>query len=72
MSEVYYASLKNKLIRFPTPEDIITVDNHDNPRATYMLSKIYCEAITGPAKINYTIVRPHNVYDQNGYGSCHT
>ena len=62
-SEVYYASLKNKLIRFPTPEDnVITVDNHDNPRATYMLSKIYCEAITGLAKINYTIVRPHNVY----------
>jgi len=62
-SEVYYASLKKKLIRFPTPEDnIITIDNHDNPRSTYMLSKIYCEAITGLAKINYTIIRPHNVY----------
>jgi UDP-glucose 4-epimerase len=62
-SEVYYASLKKKLIKFPTPEEnILTVDNHDNPRSTYMLSKIYCEAITGMAEINYTIVRPHNIY----------
>jgi UDP-glucose 4-epimerase len=62
-SEVYYGSLKNKLIKFPTPENnILTLDNYDNYRSTYMLSKLYCEALTGVSNINYTIVRPHNIY----------
>ena len=27
-----------------------------------MLSKIYCEAMTGVSNVNYTIIRPHNIY----------
>ena len=62
-SEVYYASLKKKIIKFPTSEEnILTFDSHNNPRSTYMLSKIYCEAMTGVSNVNYTIIRPHNIY----------
>tara|TARA_Y100000768_G_C23947001_1_gene668115 strand:+ start:299 stop:1252 length:954 start_codon:yes stop_codon:yes gene_type:complete len=62
-SEIYSGSLTNNLIKFPTPEDnLICLNKLDNPRYTYMLSKIYGEAICNFSNIPYAIVRLHNIY----------
>lgn len=62
-SEIYSGSLNNNLIKFPTPEDnLICLNKLDNPRHTYMLSKIYGEAICSFSKIPFAIVRLHNIY----------
>jgi UDP-glucose 4-epimerase len=62
-SEIYSGSLNNNLIKFPTPEDnLICLNKLDNPRHTYMLSKIYGEAICNFSKIPFVIVRLHNIY----------
>ncbi len=66
-SEVYAGTLKQGLLPVPTPEDVVLcIDDIDNERSTYALSKIYGESIA----INYgkkfnipvTILRYHNVY----------
>lgn len=62
-SEVYAASLKNKLIKFPTPEkNILCVDSFTNKRSSYMLSKIYCEMMCYQSSLPFTIARFHNIY----------
>ncbi len=62
-SEIYAGSLKNKLLKFPTSEkSILSLDELNNKRSTYMLSKIYCEALVNFSKLPYTILRPHNIY----------
>ena len=61
-SEVYSGALNNNLIKFPTNEKtILSLNDLSNRRGTYMLSKIYGEAISNFSKLPFTIFRPHNV-----------
>ena len=62
-SEVFLGSLEKRTIKFPTPEnETIILNNLSNPRSTYMLSKIYCEALLKHSGLNYLILRPHNIF----------
>ena len=62
-SEIYAGTLENNLLKIPTPEkSIIVLPEIKNPRTSYMLSKIYGEAICQHANIPFLIIRPHNVY----------
>lgn len=64
-SEVYAGSLRNRILNFPTSENnILSLENLKNERGTYMLSKIYGEALCHFYKIPYTILRPHNIYGE--------
>lgn len=59
-SEVY-ASTPNKEI--PTKEDVIvSVEDVFNPRWSYATSKIMGELLFINSGLNYSIVRPHNIY----------
>ena len=47
----------------PTPEETtLVLPELSQQRTTYMLSKVYGEAMTVHAGLPYTIIRPHNVY----------
>lgn len=62
-SEIYGSSLENQLLKFPTDESsIISIFNPPNARGSYMLSKIYGEAMCILSKIPSIIIRPHNIY----------
>ena len=62
-SEVYAGSLKHMTLQVPTPEDVpIALTSLEHPRTSYMLSKIYGEAMCQQSDLPFTIVRPHNVY----------
>lgn len=62
-SEIFLGSLEKKKIKFPTSEkETIILNNLSNPRSTYMLSKIYCEALLIHSGLNYLILRPHNIF----------
>jgi nucleoside-diphosphate-sugar epimerase len=62
-SEVYSGSLVNKLLNFPTKEsNIIALHEFKNPRATYMISKIYGEIMCHNSGLPFLILRPHNIY----------
>lgn len=62
-SEVYAGTLASYGLEFPTIEEtMLTVSNLAYPRTSYMLSKIYGEALLRQSKIPYTIFRPHNFY----------
>jgi UDP-glucose 4-epimerase len=62
-SEVYAGTLVHFDMRVPTPEDTpLAIPSVSDRRSTYMLSKIYGEAMCHHAGIPFTIVRPHNVY----------
>jgi len=62
-SEVYAGSLMHMNLPFPTPEDFpLALTSLKEPRCSYMLSKIYGEAMLIHSGLPYTIVRPHNVY----------
>tara|TARA_Y200000002_G_scaffold299837_1_gene254783 strand:- start:9360 stop:10316 length:957 start_codon:yes stop_codon:yes gene_type:complete len=62
-SEVYSGSLNSNLLKFPTPEDnLLCLNSLKNSRSTYMLSKIYGEALCSFANIPFAIVRLHNIY----------
>ena len=62
-SEVYSGSLNYNLLKFPTPEDnLLCLHNLNNSRSTYMLSKIYGEALCSFANVPFAIVRLHNIY----------
>jgi nucleoside-diphosphate-sugar epimerase len=62
-SEVYAGSLKHMTLQIPTPENVpIALTDLEHPRTSYMLSKIYGEAMCEQSGIPFTIVRPHNVY----------
>jgi nucleoside-diphosphate-sugar epimerase len=62
-SEVYAGTLSAFGMKVPTPEDTpLTVADLAQPRTSYMLSKIYGEAMCQQSQLPFTIVRPHNVY----------
>ena len=62
-SEVYSGTLRYFDLPLPTPEDTpLAVNDLTHPRTSYMLSKIYGEALCQQAGLPFTIVRPHNVY----------
>ncbi len=62
-SEVYAGTLEKIGISIPTPESTsLTLPDLDRPRTSYMLSKIYGEAMCQHSKLPFTIFRPHNIY----------
>jgi UDP-glucose 4-epimerase len=62
-SEVYAGTLETFGMEIPTPEGTpLTVADLGRPRTSYMLSKIYGEALCHNAGVPFTIIRPHNVY----------
>jgi UDP-glucuronate decarboxylase len=62
-SEVYSGTLEKFDLPVPTPERTpLALPDLDRPRTTYMLSKLYGEAMCQQAGVPFTIVRPHNVY----------
>lgn len=64
-SEVYAGTQQHFELQFPTPETSpLAVPGLDHPRTSYMLSKIYGEALCHQADLPFTIVRPHNFYGE--------
>lgn len=62
-SEIYAGSLIHLDLPFPTPEDTpLALPPLEEPRTSYMLSKIYGETMLVQSGLPYTIIRPHNVY----------
>jgi nucleoside-diphosphate-sugar epimerase len=62
-SEVYAGTLESFGVQSPTPECTpLTVADFSRPRTSYMLSKIYGEALCRYSGLPVTVVRPHNVY----------
>ena len=62
-SEVYAGTLQFFGMRIPTPEDTpLTITPLEQPRTSYMLSKIYGECLLHHCGLPYTIIRPHNFY----------
>ena len=62
-SEVYAGTLQNNLLEIPTKETSkIILPDLNNPRSSYMLSKIYGEALCIHSGLPYVILRPHNIY----------
>lgn len=62
-SEVYAGSLLHMDMPIPTPEDFpLALPDLAQPRTSYMLSKIYGEAMVTHSGLPYTILRPHNIY----------
>jgi UDP-glucose 4-epimerase len=62
-SEVYAGSLQYIDMAFPTPETTpIALTDLAHPRTSYMLSKLYGEAMCQQSALPMTIVRPHNFY----------
>ena len=62
-SEVYAGTLQHFRLPIPTPEATpLALTDLAHPRTSYMLSKIYGEAMCHQAEVPFTIVRPHNVY----------
>jgi len=62
-SEVYAGSLKYFDLEIPTPESSpLTITDLSHSRTSYMLSKIYGEALCQKADIPFTLFRPHNIY----------
>ena len=62
-SEIYAGTLEHFDLPIPTPETVpLTVADLGRKRSTYMLSKIYGEALCRHAGLPFTILRPHNIY----------
>lgn len=62
-SEAYAGTLQYFELPVPTPEETaLTTGDLDQPRTSYMLSKIYGEAMVRQSGLPYTIFRPHNIY----------
>jgi nucleoside-diphosphate-sugar epimerase len=62
-SEVYAGTLEHFELPVPTPEDTpVALPDLGRPRTSYMLSKLYGEAMCRHSGLPFTIVRPHNVY----------
>ena len=62
-SEVYAGTLEHFELPVPTPEETpLALSDLALPRTSYMLSKIYGEALCHHSGLPFTIVRPHNVY----------
>jgi len=64
-SEVYSGTLKFHNLQIPTPEiSPLSVNDLNHPRTSYMLSKIYGEALCHQSGLPFTILRPHNIYGE--------
>jgi len=62
-SEVYAGTQLHFELPIPSPESTpLAVSPLDKPRTSYMLSKIYGEALVHHAGLPFTIIRPHNIY----------
>ncbi len=62
-SEVHAGSLHHLDLPVPTPEDApVALPDLAQSRASYLLSKLYGEALCHHAGLPVTIVRPYNVY----------
>ena len=62
-SEVYAGTLQHFELPFPTPETTpLALTDLDHPRTSYMLSKIYGEALCLHSDLPVTLIRPHNIY----------
>ena len=62
-SEIYSGTLYHYGLKFPTPESTpLTVNDLNESRTSYMLSKIYGEAMCLHSGLPVTIIRPHNFY----------
>lgn len=62
-SEIYAGSLAKLDLQVPTPESaVIALPDLDQARTSYMLSKLYGEAMCLQSGLPVSIVRPHNVY----------
>jgi len=62
-SEVYAGTLQYFDLPIPTPESTpLAVSDLSHPRTSYMLSKIYGEALCQQAGVPFTVIRPHNIY----------
>lgn len=62
-SEIYAGALEHLAMPVPTPEDTpLALPSLAQPRSSYMLSKLYGEAMVRHAGLAFTILRPHNVY----------
>lgn len=62
-SEIYAGTLQFYGMQIPTPEDTpLTITPLEHPRTSYMLSKIYGEALVIASGLPYSIQRPHNYY----------
>ena len=62
-SEVYAGTLEHGSLSIPTPESSpIVLSSLAQPRTSYMLSKLYGEALCEQSGLPCTIIRPHNVY----------
>jgi UDP-glucose 4-epimerase len=62
-SEVYAGLLENFELPIPTPESVaLGLPDLKHPRTSYMLSKIYGEALCHQSGLPFTLVRPHNFY----------
>ena len=62
-SEVYAGTLRHFALPLPTPEVTpLALTDLGHPRTSYMLSKIYGEALCHQSGLPFTIFRPHNIY----------
>ncbi|MGB1110781.1 MAG: NAD-dependent epimerase/dehydratase family protein, partial [Gammaproteobacteria bacterium] len=62
-SEIYAGTLMHFDLPIPTPESTpLAILPLEHPRTSYMLSKIYGEAMCQHSGIPFTIIRPHNIY----------
>lgn len=62
-SEVYAGTLEHFALPIPTPESApLALPDLGRKRSTYMLSKIYGEALCRHSGLPFTILRPHNIY----------
>ncbi len=62
-SEVYAGTLQYFDLPIPTPESVpLGLTALEHPRTSYMLSKIYGEALCHQVGIPFTIIRPHNIF----------
>lgn len=62
-SEIYAGTLQFFGMKIPTPEITpLTLTPLENARTSYMLSKIYGEALMQQSGLPFIIIRPHNFY----------
>ena len=62
-SEVYADTIRYKLAKIPTDENVIlTIKNFKSKRSSYLISKIYGESMCFHSELPITIIRPHNIY----------
>ena len=62
-SEIYAGTLLAGGLKFPTPEESnLILPDLTLPRTSYMLSKIYGEAVCHACTFKSVILRPHNLY----------